>query len=130
MLTSNDSLYERHKLCETLTADYVCFVVEQYREGVFERKFHEHVRVSRTSAESRLAILRALIAHFLPINAEQIIACHLNKRSGEPAYNSGLEIRHTCYAEPGVLRHYCGTNTMAWCDFVFLRREFRRQERQ
>jgi hypothetical protein len=129
-MSDHPEIYERLKLCEGLTAEYVCFVVEQYSEGVFERKFHEHVRASRTSNESRAAILRALVAHFGSFSAEHIMACYLNKRGSEPAYDSALEIRHTCYSEPGVLRHYCGANTSAWCDFIFSRRAFRQPERK
>ncbi len=110
-------MYEHHKLCDRLKPSEICVVVEQYTEGIFIRKFHEHVPKSRLSIDARINLLRALVIHFSGLGAETIVRCFLNKRGKTPAANDSLRIE-TSYPEPGVLRDYCGSNTVAWSDQV------------
>jgi hypothetical protein len=119
-------MYENHKLCDHLKPSEICFVVEQYTKGMFTQEFHEHVPRSRMSKEARINLLRALVIYFSPIGAEQIVHCYMNERSGKPARDTSLEIRATTHPEPGVLRHYCGGNTVAWCDMVIIPSQFRK----
>ena len=107
-------MYENHKLCADLTPSEFCLVVEQYKEGVYIRKFHEHVPKSRLSQDAQTNLLRALVP---------ILRCYLNKRGKTPAAN---RIRfETTYPEPGVLRRYFGTDTIAWSDQVIVPEKFR-----
>lgn len=120
-------MYENHKLCDSLKPREICLVVEQYTKGVYIRKFHEHVSKSRLSKDARINLLRSLVIHFSKIGAETIVQCHVNKRVGKPTADNRLRIT-TKYPEPGVLRHYCGSNTVAWLDAVIAPDEFRRPD--
>jgi hypothetical protein len=42
--TAGLQMYENYRLCEKLNAKEICLVVGQYKEGIFERQYHEHVR--------------------------------------------------------------------------------------
>ena len=53
------------KLCPDLQPSDVCLVVEQYRDGGYERRFHKHVPRDRLPDAARLDLLRALVARFL-----------------------------------------------------------------
>lgn len=110
-------MYENYKLCERLKPSELCLVVEQYQEGKFLRKFHEHVPKSRLSEDARRSLLRALVMHFSGMGAESIVHCHLNSRGRTPAFSNRLKL-DVSYPEPGVLRTYCGANTKAWSDHV------------
>ncbi len=116
-------MFENHKLCDRLTPSETCLVVEQYKEGIFIREFHEHVPKSRLSRDAQTNLLRALVIHFSGVGAETILRCYLNERGKTPASN---RIRfETTYPEPGVLRRYCGTDTTAWSDQVIVPEKFR-----
>ena len=117
-------MYENHKLCDSLKPREICLVVEQYTKGVFIRKHHEHVPKSRLSNDARINLLRALVIHFSKVGAETIVRCYVNKRVGEPLADNRLRIT-TSYPEPGVLRQYCGSNTVAWSDEVIGPNKFR-----
>lgn len=118
-------MYERHKLCDTLTPDVVCIVVEQYQEGPFVRLFHKHVKRRRLSEGARRNLLRALVMKFSNMSAELTVLCHLNSTGKDPAADKTSLGFHISHAEPGVLRSYCGINTKAWSDQVTTPREFR-----
>jgi hypothetical protein len=45
------------KLCPDLQPSDVCLVVEQYRDGGFERRFHKHVPRERLADPARLDLL-------------------------------------------------------------------------
>ena len=107
-------IYENHKVCDSLKPSEICLVVEQYTEGIYIRKFHEHVPKHRLSNSARTNLLRTLVLHFLGASAEAIVSSSLNERG-----------RATSYPEPGVLRSYCGTNTIAWSDQVIAPIKFR-----
>ena len=114
-------------LCPDLCPNELCIVVEQYREGTFERQFHEHIPRSRLSSKSKVELLRALVIRFYGFSgmgAEQIIRAHLNQRGKTPSANAALRI-HTSYPEAGVLRRHCGGDTAAWIDEVVLTSSFR-----
>jgi hypothetical protein len=117
-------MYEYHRLCADLTPSDTCLVVEQYREGLFIRQFHEHVPNRRLSMDRRVNLLRALVLGFSQASGETIVRCYLNERRGGPSADSRLRICRSL-AEPGVERLYCGTNTKAWCDQVTDRTRFR-----
>lgn len=114
-------MYERHKPCSSLEPPEICFVVEQYREGIYLRKFHEHIKKSRVSRDAQINLLRALVIHFSGISAETIVRCHLNSRGDR---DNSLRIV-TSYPEPAVLRFYCGSDTVAWSDQVIVPEKFR-----
>ena len=120
-------MYENHKLCPTLKDRELCFVVEQYVKGHFERLFHMHVSRFRLAHDTKLSLLRALVARFFDGQAmppEWIVQGHLNSRGKEP---SALGYFRTVasYPEPGVIRYYCGSNTTSWVDEVIRPFSFR-----
>lgn len=120
-------MYDNYKLCPDLRPAEICIVVEQYHDGKFERRFHRHVRKSRLPELSRGELLRALVARFhggAGMGFDLIVSCYLNTRAKEPPHANDLEIV-SAYPEPGVLRHYCGGNTHAWCDIVISPMYFR-----
>ena len=109
-------MYESHKLCESLKPKEICLVVEQYKEGSFERQFHEHVPKHRLSESALQNLLEALVLKFENNEPRTIVRSHLNERGKEPP--SHKLMWHVTCPEPGVLRKYCGTNTYAWADAV------------
>ena len=118
------------KLCPDLLASDVCLVVEQYREGGFERRFHKHVPRASLPDSARAELLRALVGRFSErtgLSAEQIVSTYLNAGSDKPPPTNNLTIV-TSHPEPGVVRSYCGSATVAWSDHVFARRQFRRPQ--
>lgn len=117
-------MYENHKLCPDLRAKEICLVVEQYRDGTIERKFHMHVPQHRLSETSLGYLLRALVLKFENNEPLTIVRSFLNDRGKNPSahnFNS-----HVTYPEPGVLRKYCGGDTCAWADQVILPSSFRK----
>jgi hypothetical protein len=117
-------MHDHYKLCETLKPKEYCIVVEQYKEGLFERKFHEHVAAHRLSEESLGYLLPALVMRFEEMLPMTIFRSHLNDRGKNPPRQSFMW--HVNYPEPGVLRKYCGTNTCAWADRVVSAERFRK----
>ncbi len=115
------------KLCPDLQASDVCLVVEQYRDGGYERRFHKHVPRDRLADPARLDLLRALVARFSARagpSAEQIVGSYLNANGEVIPPPNGLSIV-TSHPEPGVVRCCCGSATVAWSDHVFARKQFR-----
>jgi hypothetical protein len=113
-------------LCPELGPFETCIVLEQYVNGTFERQFHMHVPSRRLSTDSKSALLRSLVMRFYGregMGAEHIVHLHLNKRGKNPPQSS-LPFNHT-HPEPGVLRIYCGADTVAWADEVVLPSKFR-----
>ena len=119
-----DQMYENYRLCDKLKPREICFVVEQYDQGKFHRQFHQHVRESRLSDDSRSNLLRALVIKFSAISAEMVVRCHLNEKGKHPADKTSLSVFVT-HPERGVRRSCCGTNTKAWSDEVDQPNEFR-----
>jgi hypothetical protein len=120
----------RFKLCPDLQASDVCLVVEQYREGEFERRFHKHVPRALLSDSARADLLRALVARFSERtgpSTDQIVSAYLNTSGDKPPPSNNLTIV-TSHPEPGVVRSYCGSATVAWSDHVFARTQFRRPQ--
>jgi hypothetical protein len=120
-------MYENFKLCHDLQPTDLCLVVEQYKGGVFERRFHKHVPNSRLSNDARIHLLKALVVRFYGesgMGAEHIVNCYLNPRGKSPPAAADLRIK-TSYPEPGVLRCYCGGDTVAWSDQVIAKLKFR-----
>jgi hypothetical protein len=121
------NMYENYKLCSELEPSDRCLVVEQYVEGKFEQRFHQHVPKSRLSVDAVINLLRALVARFdgeSGMSAEQIVSAYLNNRARTPPASAVLRIV-TSYPEPGVIRYYCGANTKAWSDQVIAKQDFR-----
>jgi hypothetical protein len=115
------------KLCPDLHPSDVCLVVEQYRDGGYERRFHKHVPRERLVDAVRLDLLRALVARFSARtgpSAEQIVGSYLNA-NGEQIPSANDFTITTSHPEPGVVRCYCGSATVAWSDHVFARKQFR-----
>jgi hypothetical protein len=115
------------KLCPDLQPSEVCLVVEQYRDGGYERRFHKHVPRERLVDAVRFDLLRALVARFsarIGPSAEQIVGSYLSANEDRIPPANDLTIT-TSHPEPGVLRCYCGSATVAWSDHVFARKQFR-----
>jgi hypothetical protein len=115
------------KLCPDLQPSDVCLVVEQSRDGGYERRFHKHVPRDRLADPARLDLLRALVARFAARagpNAVQIVSSYLNANGEMISPPNDLTII-TSHPEPGVVRCYCGSATVAWSDHVFARKQFR-----
>ena len=119
------SLYENHKLCAELKPKEICLVLEQYTQGKFIRQYHEHVPAYRLSNDSRTNLLCALVIRFSGLDAETIVRCHLNTRGKKPPTDVGHLRCAVSRPERGVLRCYCGTDTIAWSDQVIRASEFR-----
>jgi hypothetical protein len=117
-------MYDGYKLCETLKPKEYCIIVEQYKGGLFEQKFHEHIGAHRLSEESLQYLLPALVMKFEEMLAMTIFRSHLN-RCGKNPPRQDFTWRVN-YPEPGVLRKYCGTNTLAWADLVIRADQFRK----
>ena len=117
-------MYENYKLCEKLKPKEICLVVEQYKGGIFERQYHEHIPKHRLSESALQNLLQALVLKFENMEPQTIVRSHLNERGKEPPAHK-LMWRVT-YPEPGVLRKYCGTNTHAWADHVISADKFRK----
>lgn len=120
-------MHGHFKLCPDLQPADVCLVVEQYREGDFERRFHKHVPRERLPDAARLDLLRALVERFSARtgpSAEQIVGSYLNGNGANPPPPNHLTVV-TSHPEPGVVRCYCGSATVAWSDHVFARKQFR-----
>jgi len=118
------------KLCPDLLPTDVCLVVEQYREGDFERRFHKHVPRELLADGMRAELLRALVGGFSDRagpSAEQIVSVYLNASGDKPPSTNNYTIV-TSHPEPGVVRSYCGSATVAWSDHVFARSQFRRPQ--
>jgi hypothetical protein len=117
-------MYEGYKLCETLRLKEICLVVEQYREGYFEWKYHEHVPKHRLSEDALRYLLQALVLKFENNEPRTIVRSHLNDRGKEPpAFKFAWQVT---YPEPGVMRKCCGTDTQAWADQVLRPDSFRK----
>ena len=102
-------MYEDHKLCPDLKPKEICLVVEQYREGTIERKYHLHVSQNRLSEVSLGYLLKALVLKFDNNEPLTIVRSFLNDRGKHPsAHNFNSRVT---YPEPGVLRRYCGADT-------------------
>lgn len=116
-------MYENYKLCDELQVKDICIVVEQYREGNMERKYHLHVPQHRLSETSLQYLLQALVMKFENNEPLTIVRSFLNSRGKNPsAHNFNW---HVTNAEPGVQRKYCGGNTCAWADRVIMPSKFR-----
>jgi hypothetical protein len=117
-------MYENHKLCEKLKPKEICLVVEQYKEGIFERQYHDHVPAHRLSNDAMKNLLHSLVLKFESNEPGTIVRSYLNERGKEPRTHK--LVWHVTYPEPGVLRKYCGTNTHAWADRVISADKFRK----
>ncbi|MGE0742222.1 MAG: hypothetical protein AB7O98_12855 [Hyphomonadaceae bacterium] len=120
-------MYEGWEICPTLEPKQVCFRCQIYRDGRFDSVHHQHVAKVRLSQERIDAILSSFVIRYYGdsgMGFEQIVGCHVNDRPGDPARFDALRF-HVSYPEPGVLRHYCGTNTKAWADWVISPSQFR-----
>lgn len=117
-------MYENYKLYEKLKPKEICIVVEQYKEGIFERQYHEHVPMHRLSESALQNLLIALVLKFENNEPRTIVRSHLNDRGKEPPAHKFMW--HVTYPEAGVIRKYCGTNTCAWADQVIIASKFRK----
>jgi hypothetical protein len=75
-------------------------------------------------------MLKAFVVRFYGFDGfgpDSIVASYLNSRGKEPAPRNTFQLQIT-YAEPGVIRRYCGTDTKAWIDEVIMPSKFRSEE--
>ena len=112
------------RLCDRLTSSEVCLVVEQYEAGTIRRQFHEHVPRHRLSEERLVHLLTALVFHFSGATPRTILTSSLNSRGKSP--RATPLACYIDYPEPGVLRRYFGTDTIAWSDHVIAEDKFRK----
>ncbi len=95
MQRGDEGMYDNFKLCPDLKPGNLCFVVEQYRDGIFEKQFHSHIANSRLSKDAIINLLMVLVARFdggTGMGADHIISCYLNKRGKTPASSNSLLI--------------------------------------
>jgi hypothetical protein len=118
-------MYDNFELCDRLNPKEICPIVEQYREGVFERKFHEHVPRHRLSEDALRYLLIALVLKFENNEPWTVVRTYLNGRGKDPSAHRLAW--HVTYPEAGVIRKYCGTNTHAWADQIISADKFRIQ---
>jgi hypothetical protein len=85
----------------------------------------EHVPAHRLSNDARTDLLFAMVIRFSGFSAETIVRCYLNKRGRTPPADEGHLRCAVSYPEPGVMRCYCGTDTIAWSDQVNRKEVFR-----
>jgi hypothetical protein len=119
------NLYDHYKLCPDLKPKQICLVLEQCMQGKFIRLYHEHVPAHRLSNDSLSNLLQAMVIRFSGLGAETIARCYLNKRGEKPRADEGHLRCTVSRPEPGVLRCYCGTGTVAWSDQVIRASVFR-----
>lgn len=122
--------YENFKLCSELSPSDVCIVVERHGDGLCERLHHQHVPRRRIAKSSLKELLRALVCRFdgtSGLGFETIVAAHLNNRKGGLPQQDPFQMKLS-YPEAGVLRTYCGTNTVAWIDHVMAPSRFRQND--
>ena len=120
-------MHSRYNLCPELDASSYCFVLEQYETGRVERIEHVHVPRHRISKPEALEVLKTLVSRFwgkTGMSTEMILNSRVNNRNGFPRPSGELKITVE-YPENGVLRYYCGTDTVAWCDQVVEADNFR-----
>jgi hypothetical protein len=126
-MTVGSKMYENYKLCHSLESKQICIVLEQYDQGKFKRRFHQHIPKSRMSEQSRSELLKAFIVKYSGFSPEAIVSAYINDRGRNPTHSNRFQF-HTTHPEPGVLRHYCGTNTKAWIDQVIQPSKFRQDK--
>ena len=117
-MSYDGSIYENCKPCEILKPSERCFVVEQYNEGAFLRKFHKHVPATRLSNEAILRVLRLLVIYFRGIDPDTIVNIHLHKRGRWSLADERYFRVRVTYPAPNVMRTYCGIVTVAWSDVM------------
>jgi hypothetical protein len=123
------AISESHRLCSELRPSELCIVVEQCRDGLIERPFHQHIPETRLSTEAKIDLLRSLVAlwsGWSGLSTEQIMRTYLNTRSKQPAASGAPRIM-TSYPEPGAMRYCCGADTKAWIDVVIEPVQFRKR---
>jgi hypothetical protein len=119
------NLYDNYKLCPDLKPKQICLLLEQYTQGKSIRQYHEHVPAHHLSKDSLSNLLQAMVIRSSGLDAETIVRCYLNKRGKKPRADEGHLRCTVSRPEPGVLRCYCGTDTVAWSDQVILASVFR-----
>ncbi len=123
---SEEGIYENFKLCSDLRDGEKCIVLSRYAGVNFERLIHEHVPSHRLSKDNTINLLKTLVigsARRSDDELHSIVGYFLNGRGREPARRAmPITVK---YPEPGVLRIYCGTDIMAWCDDVVSKNHFR-----
>jgi hypothetical protein len=116
--------FDGYRLCPDLKPKEFCVVVEQYKEGNFERLFHTHISARRISSDNRRQMLKSLVAAHTPLWFDAIVTSFVNDRPGYPRPSNYLAMHVSC-PERGVLRTYCGGNTKSWIDEVIAPQDFR-----
>ena len=99
------AMYEKYKICPSLSRKEKCFRVQKYEKGNIIEVFHEHVPTHRLSIDSEIEVLRALIGQYAGWNGMFILHSRLNNRQGgQPCYP--VFISNVTYSEEGVIRRY------------------------
>jgi hypothetical protein len=118
-------MYDGYKLCPDLKAKEICIVVEEYHEGNFYPRFHEHIPKHRISDENLRAMLQALVLKFQNNEPLTIVRSFLNKRGKDPSCFAPMW--NVTRPERGVLRKHCGSDVCAWSDQVIAPWDFRKE---
>src|ERR1700722_424580 len=117
-------MYDGYKLCPKLKAKGICIVVEEYHEGQFYRRFHQHIPQHRISEENLSFMLQSLVLKFQNNEPLTIVRSFLNKRGKDPSPYTLMW--HVTRPERGVLRKNCGSDVCAWADQVIVPSHFRK----
>ena len=115
--------YDPFWLSKNLKPGVIEIVVEQYVAGRVSRIGETLIRKAHLSNDDKASLLRALVCTYAGMSLESIVSAHRNKRGRKKAV-SPLRI-HVTHPEPGVLRRYCGADTVAWMDEVVSEDHFR-----
>jgi hypothetical protein len=123
---SDTHFHSNFEICLDLKFGEKCIVLQRYSRDCHKRLVHEHVPSKRLSKNITINLLKSLVIGSVRRSDDEIasiVGYFVNDRGRKPARRV-LPI--TCeYPEPGVLRTYCGTNIMAWCDEVVSKGDFR-----
>jgi hypothetical protein len=117
-------MYSGYQLREILEPTERCVRLRAYKNGQYEDLYHEHIPVHRLGDDACVEMMKALVVRFSGFSSEYIVQNYKNKRGGQPRRANEFQF-HTEYPEPGVIRHYCGTNVQTWSDRVISREKFR-----
>jgi hypothetical protein len=122
--TYSSVMYTHYEICSQLKPKVRCFRLRRYKEGIYDKLFHEHVPQHRIGVDDSLAMMKALVLRFNQSGADRILRAYLNRRDHKP---ESIDVRYEVeYPEPGVMRRcVIDGSVIAWMDEVLLSDTFR-----
>ena len=113
------------RLCPSLTSKHKCIRVQEYNQGQFIERFHEHVLAYKLAQSCHWALLRTLVLRYEEATGEQIVDVYLTRRGRDAKrYHHGAIVVEN--PALGVVRDCCGGNVGASIDTVVLPEDFRK----